>query len=342
MKRLICNITIGNFQFDYCHDLTIFQDWDKFTDTARILMPNKFRRTQIVNKNIIAGTTNLFKRGDAVSIKIGYFPILVEKFKGFISKVRADSPMILECEDQMFLLKQVNLKTRLFTNPTIKEVVEYATASQAGLVIEFDDETAKIGDFHVENKGFINAVTVFEVLKKQFGYNIYFENGTLQVRVLKSILSLNRPVHDMGMQFNVISDTMEFQRDDDTDQMVRFESKQDDNSVLLFFGTKVDGQTVINNTAKFAGVTHSWTVPDLTEAQIKKIINDNIDKYIWEGIKGSIVTFLEPSVVVSDKIKIIDFKNRDNEGTFLIKSVETGFGINGGRQTIQLRNKITA
>ena len=160
MKRLVSEITIGNFRFDFVTNLTIESSWNTFTDTATIIIPNKFRKD---NKTIIIGSDNIFKREDPVEIKIGYFPNLITKFKGFLTNIRPDSPLVLECEDTMWLLKQVNLVSKQFINTTIKEVIDFATASLTDLTIEFDDPNAKIGSFEIDNKGFVNAVTVFEV-----------------------------------------------------------------------------------------------------------------------------------------------------------------------------------
>lgn len=345
MLRLISEITVGNFKFDYVTRVNIDSSFDTFTDTARIVLPNRFRKKE---KTIVAGKDNVFQKGDAVTIKIGYFPNLTTRFLGFVANVVPDSPLILECEDEMWQLKQVNLVSKEFTDPTIKDVVEYATASLPDLVIEYDDETAKIGAFHVDNKGFINAVTVFEVLKKQFGYNIYFRAGTLHVRVLVSLLALTNPTHRIGFQHNVITSNLTYQRDDDHDMMVRFESKQDDDTVLTFFGfkkKKADGSfpsdTIIDTVGKAAGVTHSWNIPKLTATQIKKIIADNIDKFVYEGYnQGSFLTFLEPVIDSTDTVEPIDNEHPEREGKYLVESVSIEFGINGGRQDVILRNKV--
>src|SRR3990167_4649103 len=168
MKRLATEITVGKYRFTYVNLMEINSSWDTFTDTATIILPNKFRQK---NKTIVVGADNVFKRGDVVTIKIGYFPNLFTRFQGYVSRIKPDSPLILECEDEMWKLKQVNLKSKQFdaAGTTIKDVVSYAAASFTG-EIEYDDPTAKIGAFHIDNKGFVNAVTVFEVLKDQFGY----------------------------------------------------------------------------------------------------------------------------------------------------------------------------
>jgi len=337
MKRLESQIKIGNFTFDYVTNLVIQSSWDTFTDTATITLPNKFIRN---NKVIVAGTDNLFNREDVVEINIGYFPKLQRRFTGFINNIHPETPLVLECEDPMWLLKQINLKSKQFINTTIKKVIDFATADLDNLTIEFDDKDAKIGNFEVDNKGFVNAVTVFEVLKKQFGYNIYFQDGILQVRILNSILSLDKPVHVMDTEFNIIDDNLTFQRDDDVKMVVRFDSKQKDNSVITLFGFKEKGETVISRTPKQGGIVNSWKVPELSEELIRQLITKNIDKYIWEGFQGGFTTFLEPTIEHSDRIDYIDNRLPEKNGRYLIKSVVTTFGVDGGRQMVELRNKV--
>ena len=144
----------------------------------------------------------------------------------------------------------------------------------------------------------------------------------------------------MNFQFNIIEDNLTFQRDDDVGRVVRFESKQVDNSVIILFGFKEKGEIVITKTPKTGGIVNSWKVPELSETLIRELITKNIDKYIWTGFQGSITTFLEPSVEHSDRIDLTDNKHIEKNGRYLIKNVVTNFGINGGRQTIELRNKV--
>lgn len=338
MKTLISEITIGNFRFNYVTSLSIESSWDTFTDTATITIPNKFRKD---NKVLIAGANNIFKRGDPVEIKIGYFPNLVTKFKGFISKVIPDSPLTLECEDAMFLLKQVNVESKTFANTTIKDIVNFVAQS---VETEFDDEAAKIGTFQIDNRNFVNAVSIFDVLKNTFGYHIYFENEVLQVRALRSIIALNKPIHAIIFQRNIIPEesNLEFVREDDISRVVRFDSKQDDNTIITLFGFKKDGNTVISVTPQIGQIVNKWNVPGQDREQIEKFIRNNIDNSIFTGFSGDFTTFSEPSVNHSDRIDIIDLKNPgDRNGRYLIRSVITNFGINGGRQTIELKNKIS-
>lgn len=336
MKTLISEITIGSFRFNYVTSLTITSSWDTLTDTATITIPNKFRKD---NETLIAKADSLFKRNDPVEIKVGYFPNLVTKFKGFISKVIPDSPLTLECEDAMFLLKQVNIPSETLVNTTIKDVINSVAPN---VTVEFDDPTAKIGDFQIDNKNFINAVWIFDVLKNTFGYHIYFENEVLQVRALRSILALSKPVIAMSFQKNIIESNLEFVREDDVSLVVRYDSRQDDNSIITLFGFKKDGKVVVTETPQQGETIRKWNVPGQKREQIKKFIENNIENSIFTGFSGDFTTFLEPSVSHSDRIDMTDLKNpKDKNGRYLIRSVIDNFGINGGRQTIELKNKIS-
>ena len=336
MKTLISEITIGNFRFNYVTSLTIASSWDTLTDTATITIPNNFRKD---NKVLIAGTDNIFKRNDPVEIKIGYFPNLVTKFKGFISKVIPDSPLTLECEDDMFLLKQINIPSQTLVNTTIKKVIDIVAK---GVTAEFDDPDAKIGTFEIDNRNFVNAAAIFDVLKKTFGYQIYFQDEILQVRAMRSIIALSKPVRKMSFQRNIIESNLEFRREDDVSLVVRFDSKQDDNTIITLFGFKKDGETVITETPQIGEIVNKWNVPEQSKDQMRKFIENNIDNSVFTGFSGDFTTFLEPSVSHSDRIDITDLKHGDDrDGRYLIRSVTTNFGINGGRQTIELKNKIS-
>lgn len=336
MKQLQSDITIGNFQFDYVTNLSVNESWDTFTDTGSITLPNRFRTKD--GRNIIVGQDSVFKRGDSVEIKVGYFPALTSRFKGFISKVTPDSPLLLQLEDRMWLLKQKNLTSKSFQKATIKDVVDFAAA---GETIEYDNETAVIGGFEIDNKNFVNAVTVFDLLKKNFGFNIYYRDNILQVNGLNSIIALDNPVHKIQFQNNVIDSSLEYIREDDLNIVIKAESIREDNTRILLFGFKQDGDVVVTSTPK-EGEIRSLIKYDLTKSELEVEVRRNIDRFIYEGYSGSFTTFLEPEVQHSDRIDLTDLKFPERDGRYLISSVETTFGIDGGRQTIELKNKISA
>ena len=335
MKRLVSDITIGNFQFNYVTNLSITESWDTFTDTAVISLPNRFRTKD--GRQLIVGDDSIFKRGDAVTIKIGYFPNLETRFQGFISKVIPDSPAVLECEDRMWLLKQKNITSKTFKKATIKEVVDFAAS---GETIEYDDPDAVIGGFQIDNRNFVNAVSVFDTLKKNFGFNIYYRNNVLQVKGLNSIIALNNPIHNIVFQNNVIESSLEYIREDDLNIVIKGESIRADNTRIILYGFKQNGDVVVSASER-EGELRSLIKYDLSRSELESEIRRDIDRFIYEGYSGGFTTFLEPRVEHSDRIDLTDLKFPERNGRYLISAVETSFGLDGGRQTIGLKNKIS-
>ena len=305
------------------------------TDKATITMPNKFLKD---NKAITVGTDNVFNRNDAVTIKMGYFPNLVTEFTGFISKITPDSPLKIECQDRMYLLKQKNIASKSFKSTTIGEIVKLIVPDED---IIFDDENAHIGAFEIDNKSFVNAVSVFEVLKKQFGFKIFYKNDVLQVRILPSILSQKGDEIKLGFQKHIISSQLQYIKEADVDLVIKAESILDDNKRIILYGSKDNGKVRITKDAQATAQTKPLVVYNFTEAQLEKEIERRIDEFIFEGYTGKFTTFLEPRFDPEDKVTLIDNKNLERSGTYLIKSIVKEFGVNGGRQIIEPRNKIS-
>lgn len=332
--RCVSRVTIGNFRFNYTTNIQIMKSFDTMTDTATITMPNKFLKD---NKSITVGTDNVFNRNDAVKIECGYFPNLKTEFEGFISKIMPGSPLKIECQDRMYLLKQKNIDSKSFTNTTIGEVIKHVAPDED---IDFDDENAHIGDFSIDNKSFINAVSVFQEIKKQFGFKVFFKAGRLQVRILPSILSQTGDEINVGFQKHVIDYNLQYIKEEDVDLVIKAESILDDNTRIVLYGKKVEGKVSITKVKQNAAQTKPLAVYNFTEVQLKAEIERRIDDYIFEGYTGKFTMFFEPSVDPEDKVILTDYKNKERTGTYLIKSITKEFGTGGGRQIVEPRNKV--
>jgi len=334
MKRLISRITIGNFQFNYTTKIEINKSFDNMTDTAIIVMPNKFLND---NKTITVGTNNVFNRNDPVKIELGYFPNISTEFEGFISKIMPDSPLKIECQDRMYLLKQKNIPSKSFASTTVGEVVKFVAQGEK---IEFDDENAHIGAFEIDNNAFVNAVKVFEVLRKQFGFKIFYKGDVLQVRILPSILSQGGDVAELGFQKHVIGSNLNYIKEEDVDLVIKAESILENNTRIVLYGSKENGTVRVTKVVQNAAQTKPLKVYNFTEAQLEAEIIRRIDEFIYEGYEGALTTFGEPRFDPEDKVTLFDNKNLEREGTYLIKSVTKTFGIDGYRQIVELKNKV--
>lgn len=318
MLRLISNITIGGKSFSYVNDVTVSSSWKTFTDTARIVIPNKFLKD---GETIVGGTNNVFKRGDAVTVGLGYFNDdfglsgIKTVFTGYVSKIVAGSPFEIHCEDAMFLLKQKTF-TKSWKSVSLKELI-------ADLVtdIPFEVVDAELGAFRITR---VNVVQVLDELKKVYGLTSFVRDGKLFVGVPYTGAGAE---HDFDFNKNIIQSDLEYLREDDVKIKVTAVSMQPDNKKIQI------------ETGDSQGDNRTLTFYNLTESELKKAADREIDKLKYEGFRGSFTTFGSPKVIHGDTVKLNDNKFPERSGSYFIEGIETNFGMNGFRQKINLGAK---
>src|ERR1035437_22207 len=116
--------------FDWVNNVEIKSEFKNLTKTAKVIFP---RNLNFDGVELIEGKVPIFGRGDRIIIQLGYefldpntktikstmLPdgntlIGKEVFRGYITKINFNTPLELECEDQMFFLKQSQC---VFPNP---------------------------------------------------------------------------------------------------------------------------------------------------------------------------------------------------------------------------------
>lgn len=163
--RLRSKITVGRQSvnqliFDYVCEVEVSSSWENLTDTAKITLPNKLK---FQGQNLASGSQALFKKGNYVKIELGYAGTLIESvntvFDGYISAIKPDSPLVLECEDAMWLLKQRSI-TKSWKSVSVKQLL---TEIQP-LVFDCDDIT--LGQFRVTR---VTSAQILDELKDKYG-----------------------------------------------------------------------------------------------------------------------------------------------------------------------------
>lgn len=318
MFRLISKITIANKSFDYVSDVNISSSWRDFTDRASIRIPNRFLKN---GETIVGGSDNVFKRGDKVKIELAYFDgkspetSLNECFTGYISKIKAGSPFEIQCEDEMFLLKQKTV-SRSWRSVTLKELID-------DLVTEIPSEvvSAELGSFKITR---VNVVQVLDELKKTYGLTSFVRKGKLFVGVPYTGTGKE---HEFDFQKNIITSNLEFQRDDDVKISVKGISMLSNNKKIEITTGDPDGDG------------RTLTFYNLTETELKNSCDREISKLKFTGYRGTFTTFGFPKVEHGDTVSLVDKKFPERSGKYFVESVVTDFGVNGFRQTIKLGAK---
>lgn len=328
MLRIDTEISINNVVFSGVNSVEINSSWEDLTDTATILIPNKFSRN---NKNITVGDDGFFKRGDEVTIKMGYFPKLNVYFEGFIRRITVDNLIKIECEDLMFKLKQEHIN-KSFKAGKLKTLIEGITKEKINVV------DADVGKFRISNSS--AAKVLGTVLSDKYKLTSYIRNKILRVGLAYYPDEANNLIFDL--EGNVVSNSLEFVDSTELKITVAGKSKQlDDSFIFRFAFYDEDGIIKTTSTDPKLGEYDNVSVPQQTAEQLDGLIKTHLEKRLTTGITGSITGFLEPQVNHGDIVELKSAKFPEKEGKYLVKRVNTSMTISGGgRQVIELDVKV--
>jgi hypothetical protein len=340
MLRLLNHIKIFQadgtiLQFPIVNNVTITRSFDNQTQTATVTLPRNFKYN---DKNIYEGDNALVKRGDKIELYAGYAPNLKLLFSGYISKVDNNVPMVLKCEDEMYILKQKQAPNVSHKTISLKD---FLTEILKGSGIEFKELTCELGQIRTQNA---SIGKVLQVLRNDYGLFSYFIDGILYVGLpfQKNLATEQYFLFERQM----ITDGMELQYLKKEDVRVSVKA------VMMSLKTNKQEEYTYYYDAKGVLQIVKGTYTDTDSALItffdysgsKDILDigakSRLEQANYTGYYGSFMTFLEPAVVPGDYAIIDSYMYPERKGTYLIKSVETSFGVDGGRQKIELERKL--
>lgn len=322
MLRLYSKITFTSkttgeeIVFDFVNEVTIETSYENLTDTAKITIP---RKLNFDGKPIAVGVDSIFKRGDSVKIELGYFPDLRTVFTGYITKVSPKTPIVLECEDNMYLLKTTIIDKYSKTNVTLKQLL----TDILGDVVEFKTLLdVELGSFRITNS---SVAKVLDTLKSDYGFYSYFVDGVLSVG-LASDASDTQTI-EYKFEENIIDDSsLEYQRSDDMRLKVKAVSlNSKDNS-------KIEVEVGDDD-----GALKTFYTQNATESALREFANLKLTEWKYEGFRGTFKTFGEPFIRHGDTAKLISDKFPEKNGLYEVVSVTRDFNTSEGyKQDIEL------
>lgn len=324
MLKLCSEITIEGdktWLFNAVADCNIVEDVSTLTDTCEIQLPKKIKWQEAVAKN---GKPPI-KRGDKITIKLGYNGDLQTRFTGFIRSVDAKVPITIKCEDGMFVLKSHKVKPKAFKNASLHEIMSYLLE---GTSIQFQlmDKNIKVGNWRLTKT---HASEELQELKEKMMLSSYFRriNGESILYIGLAYPLDNRKKVKFMHGKNIIDENFEYR--DKEDIRVRCEAQSfnaKNKKVTYEYGDK-DGDVI------------KIRMDGLTENELKKYAIEAVERYKQSGFKGSFETFGQPEVSKCDMVEI--HASDGNSGVYLVKKLEIEFGTNGYRQKIELGQPLT-
>jgi hypothetical protein len=390
MLRCVTNITFTQvpteafpkrnkvLHFDFVSTFQSCDSWKELTNKAKIIVPKNVYVRDENNRLVGLGNLNgggfspkdpLFLRGDRVTIEAGYKYRNLKGnevqetntlFKGFITNVGAKKPIELECEDNMWKLKQIAAPNKVWPakqyslEGILKELIK-----GTGFTVNTLTNTS-FGDFRTQNE---TVAEVLARLRKDFHFESYFRGDELRCGSIVYIEN-EAITQTFAFQQNIISDDLEYKRKDDLqlsataysvnkfeiEQKTKDGKKKTKTERLAVWVAYRNGKLI--SEVKAPGDKKDFPVTERGEArtfyfwnvkssqQLIQLASDELKKYYYTGLKGKFTTFGIPFVRQGDNARIIDREIPERNGTYKIKSVEYTGGTGGLRQVIELDYKI--
>ena len=238
----------------------IVRDMDALTTTCTLTLPKK---TQWQDE-----TSNPLKRGDEVSVWLGYDDDLQLVFKGYILQKGFKAPLVIKCEDEMFQLKQTEAKKKTYKSVTLETLLK-----DQGLKYPIKVLGEQIDVPVYTEEGNTNPVEIAENAIKYARNNhldlvIVDTAGRLAVdeQMMQEIAAIKKAIKPQETLFVVDSMTGQ----DAVNTAKEFNDRLDFDGVVL---TKLDGdtrggaalsiRTVVTKPIKFVGTGEKMDALDL-------------------------------------------------------------------------------
>lgn len=313
MEVLQCHITIGNFTFDFVHELVVESSWMELTDKAVIKLPAALK----VDNNKLKDS---IPKGSAVSVKIGYESHAIgEVFNGFVSRIKPTYPIEIECEDLMWKLKQIQINE----NASKESMQDYLSRVMPVPVDCFDVTLPKFIAFK------ITGAQLLDQIKSDFGFPSFIRNGGLvvgkQYDPAKS--EVHRVIIDQAFNSNVKSQSLEFK------------SKDDVKLKVTAISNMANGQKVEVVVGDLDGEDRTLNFFNLAKSDLQAIAKKEMERLRYDGYRGDLTLFGAPMVQHGDILELINSQESDKTGRYFIDAVTSSFGVNGFQQTVKLGSK---
>ena len=195
--------------------------------------------------------------------------------------------------------------------------------------IPFKAIDVDLGNFRIKRPTTVSVV--LDYLKSNYGLSVYFrDDGVLNAGFaynVENITTQGAPIFQFG--HNIINQSdLFYQRAEDQLIKVLAVSIQPDN-------TKIEVEV-----GDPAGELRTLYRYNVDEPSLRAFANEQLGRLKYEGFTGTFETFLEPRAIPGQAVEFRDSAFPEKNGFYLVRSVVTRFGSQGGRQFIELDRRI--
>lgn len=321
MKALTTHIQIGQFTFNYVNEVHIEKSTDVLGSKANIKIPVTAYLKNEGEKKTAVETAKQFSPGDFVTINMGYDSAFNEEFFGFVKRVNFTTPVEIECEDWVYMLRKRNY-VKSWQQTTLSEVLNYLIAG-TGLTLSNNVPEVNFKNFQLNT----NGADALQKIKDEYGLTVYFYGGELYAGLAYAV---QRGTVKYRLRYNVIEDNnLTWRRAEDVELKIKAVCIRKDN-------TKIEAEVGDNDGDQ--RTLYFYDVENLS--QLEQLAQEELQKYKYDGYEGKITTFLQPFCDIAYVAELEDTVYPERNGNYFVHTIEVKYGMNGARRIVHLGLKI--
>ena len=303
----------------FCTEVEVVTSINNFTDTAKLTLPRKLK----VGKEYLH---TQIKKGDSITVKIGY-STLREVFTGYVRKVIQGTPVVYECENEAFKLKQIKLQKAIF--PKLS-TLEFCTKYVTGYVMDIAD--FQLGEVRINEN--VTLAKCFDYFITNYPCKFFFRNGEFY-GVLPSTMAYKANdvrVIKLKVGDTVITDNTTYELAEDVNLQIICK-------VILKNNTKLESKRP--KELADAEVRTFYCPTATSQSELDAQADNYLKTFKVDRITGDLTTFGEPYVRKLDIVHLFseEFPEK-NDRKFIVEEVIYSFGQSGYRQKIKLGGQI--
>lgn len=322
MYKMDYDIRIGDYEVKGIEKVNIKTSQELLSNICMITVPGMVRGIPLdVEKRI--------QRGDRVSVRLGYDGDLKTEFTGYLKAIYPNSPMRLECEDSMYLLRK-DVKPRVLTNVTVKQIVDYVLSEVNPQIATPFVYTSGLEGYKFD-RFVINVATGYEVLDKlrqETGLMIYSRGNEI-----KSHLAF---LEGLG---NVV--TYDFERNIEDTNNLEYVRQEDVRLRVKIVGRTDKGGKMSAEVGPEGGTILTFQRPTVSDRDtLEEMAKAEIAKRSYDGYRGGIRSWLLPYCEVGYTAKVVNRLYPEREGSYYVQAVEVDFSAAGGVRLVDLGKRL--
>ncbi len=317
MFRLTAKIEIKSakkWAFDKVASAEITRDTDTLTDTCVLQLPKKITWQ--------GESSNPLKRGDEVTVWLGYDDELQFAFRGFITTIGLKTPITINCEDYMFKLKQQPAVKKAYKSATLEQILKdqnlgikykvFGEQSIGQYRVTADTVTGLLG--HLKDHGGVRSFIRIENDEPVLYCGVLFEHDKTHKQVFAT-----------GV--NLIDDSqLKVQNAEDVKIKVKAVSLMPNNKKIRVEVGDTDGER---------RTLHAY---NKTEAELKAWAEQELKRLKRDGLTGSFTTF---GAELVDKLDNVGIKiDGERKGVYQTQKNVIKYSPSGFRQEITIGARV--